>query len=64
MLARTGKDGFNIVVEGICRFKVGDFIQHDPFFLAKMPLPINRREFSPVESILWPELNLVLYLHS
>src|SRR3990172_2992358 len=35
-LARTGKDGFNVVVEGICRFKVDEFTQHDPFFSARV----------------------------
>ncbi len=35
-LARAGKDGFNIVVEGVCRFKVEEFSQSDPFFTAKI----------------------------
>ncbi len=35
-LARAGKDGFNIVVEGVCRFKVDEFNQSDPFFTAKI----------------------------
>lgn len=35
-LARAGKDGFNIVVEGICRFRIDDFGQSDPFFTAKI----------------------------
>jgi len=35
-LARAGKDGFNIVVEGVCRFKVDEFSQSDPFFTAKV----------------------------
>ena len=35
-LARAGKDGFNIVVEGVCRFKVDEFNQTDPFFTAKV----------------------------
>jgi ATP-dependent Lon protease len=35
-LARAGKDGFNIVVEGVCRFKVDEFSQSDPFFTAKI----------------------------
>jgi ATP-dependent Lon protease len=35
-LARTGKDGFNIVVEGISRFKVEQYTQKDPFFTAKI----------------------------
>jgi len=35
-LARAGKDGFNIVVEGVCRFKVDEFNQTDPFFTAKI----------------------------
>jgi ATP-dependent Lon protease len=35
-LARTGKDGFNIVVEGVCRFRIDQFTQNDPFFVAKV----------------------------
>lgn len=35
-LARAGKDGFNIVVEGICRFKVEEYTQVEPFFTAKI----------------------------
>jgi len=35
-LARTGKDGFNIVVEGVCRFRVDAFTQQDPFFSARI----------------------------
>jgi ATP-dependent Lon protease len=35
-LARTGKDGFNIVVEGISRFRVDDFTQEEPFFTSKI----------------------------
>lgn len=35
-MARAGKDGFNIVVEGICRFKVDEFTQKEPFFIAKI----------------------------
>lgn len=35
-LARAGKDGFNIVVEGVCRFKVEEFNQTEPFFTAKI----------------------------
>ncbi len=35
-LARAGKDGFNIVVEGICRFRVEEYTQIDPFFTAKV----------------------------
>lgn len=35
-LARTGKDGFNIVVEGISRFRVEDFTQEEPFFTAQI----------------------------
>ena len=38
-LARAGKDGFNIVVEGVCRFKVDEFSQSDPFFTAKISPP-------------------------
>jgi ATP-dependent Lon protease len=33
-LARTGKDGFNIVVEGISRFEIDDFTQEEPYFTA------------------------------
>lgn len=35
-MARAGKDGFNIVVEGVSRFKVEEFSQTDPFFIAKV----------------------------
>lgn len=35
-LARAGKDGFNIVVEGICRFKIEEYTQTEPFFTAKI----------------------------
>ena len=35
-LARTGKDGFNIVVEGIARFRVDDITQEEPFFTSKI----------------------------
>jgi ATP-dependent Lon protease len=35
-LARTGKDGFNIVVEGISRFRVDEFTQEEPFFTSKI----------------------------
>lgn len=35
-LARTGKDGFNIVVEGISRFRVDEYSQKDPFFTARI----------------------------
>jgi ATP-dependent Lon protease len=35
-LARTGKDGFNIVVEGISRFRLDEFTQEEPFFTAKI----------------------------
>ncbi|MES2503531.1 MAG: endopeptidase La [Myxococcota bacterium] len=39
-LARTGKDGFNIVVEGLARFRIEEYTQHEPFFTAKItPLP-------------------------
>lgn len=34
--ARTGKDGYNIVVEGVSRFHLDDFTQHDPFFSARV----------------------------
>ncbi|MBL4819297.1 MAG: endopeptidase La [Deltaproteobacteria bacterium] len=35
-LARTGKDGFNIVVEGLTRFRIDEYTQQDPFFIAKI----------------------------
>ncbi|MBH1988735.1 MAG: endopeptidase La [Myxococcaceae bacterium] len=35
-LARTGKDGFNIVVEGISRFHVDQYSRKDPFFTAQI----------------------------
>ena len=35
-LARTGKDGFNIVVEGIARFRLDSITQEEPFFTAKV----------------------------
>ncbi|MCC7071793.1 MAG: endopeptidase La [Deltaproteobacteria bacterium] len=35
-LARTGKDGFNIVVEGISRFRVDEITQEEPFFTARI----------------------------
>ncbi len=35
-IARTGKDGFNVVVGGICRFKINNFIQLDPYFIGKV----------------------------
>jgi ATP-dependent Lon protease len=35
-LARTGKDGFNIVVEGISRFRVDEITQEEPFFTSKI----------------------------
>lgn len=35
-LARTGKDGFNIVVEGVSRFRVNDYTQKAPFFVANI----------------------------
>lgn len=35
-LARTGKDGFNIVVEGVSRFHLDEFTQIDPFFSARI----------------------------
>lgn len=37
-LARSGKDGFNIVVEGVCRFRVDEFTQHDPFFCGRVTM--------------------------
>lgn len=36
--ADSGKDGFNIVVEGICRFRIDEFTQSDPFYIAKTTL--------------------------
>lgn len=47
-LARTGKDGFNIVVEGVSRFSVKEFTQQDPFFVAKIS-PLVDEETSEVE---------------
>jgi ATP-dependent Lon protease len=35
-LARTGKDGFNIVVQGIARFRVDGFSQEEPFFTSRI----------------------------
>src|SRR3954470_1424825 len=35
-LARTGKDGFNIVVQGIARFRLDGFNQEEPFFLSRI----------------------------
>jgi ATP-dependent Lon protease len=35
-LARTGKDGFNIVVEGISRFRLDEVTQDEPFFTANV----------------------------
>ena len=35
-LARTGKDGFNIVVEGIARFRLDSMTQTEPFFTARV----------------------------
>jgi ATP-dependent Lon protease len=35
-LARTGRDGFNIVVEGIARCRVEEIIQQEPFFTARI----------------------------
>jgi len=35
-LARTGKDGFNIVVEGVSRFRLDEFTQQEPFFTARV----------------------------
>ncbi|MBI5497629.1 MAG: endopeptidase La [Deltaproteobacteria bacterium] len=35
-LARTGKDGFNIVVQGIARFRVDGFGQEEPFFISRI----------------------------
>ena len=47
-LARAGKDGFNIVVEGVCRFKVDEFNQTDPFFTAKVS-PLVDEDSNDVE---------------
>ena len=35
-IARTGKDGFNIIVEGIARFSLETITQVEPFFTAKV----------------------------
>ena len=35
-IARTGKDGFNIIVEGIARFSLDTITQVEPFFTAKV----------------------------
>lgn len=35
-LARTGKDGFNIVVEGVSRFRLDEMTQEEPFFTARV----------------------------
>ncbi len=35
-LARTGKDGFNIVVEGVSRFRIDGFTQEEPFFASRV----------------------------
>lgn len=47
-LARTGKDGFNIVVEGICRFRVDRFTQEEPFFTAHV-IPLADEGIGDVE---------------
>jgi len=33
-LARTGRNGFNVVVEGLCRFQIDDFVKLDPYYTA------------------------------
>ncbi|MBN2359701.1 MAG: LON peptidase substrate-binding domain-containing protein, partial [Deltaproteobacteria bacterium] len=35
-LARTGKEGFNIVVQGLARFRVEGFKQEEPYFVANV----------------------------
>lgn len=37
-VTRTGKNGFNIVVEGLKRFKILTIIQKDPYFIAKVEI--------------------------
>ena len=48
-LARTGKDGFNIVVQGIARFRVDGFNQDEPFFLSKIT-PLMDQGLGDVEA--------------
>lgn len=47
-LARTGKDGFNIVVEGVRRFSIDEFSQTDPFFAARIT-PLEDEGLNDVE---------------
>lgn len=42
--ADSGKDGFNIVVEGICRFRIDAFTQSNPFFIATTSVLFNEGE--------------------
>ena len=35
-MARTGKEGFNIVVQGVARIKLKGFSQEDPFFIGEV----------------------------
>lgn len=37
-LARTGKDGFSIVVEGLARFRVAEVTQTNPFLRARIEI--------------------------
>jgi ATP-dependent Lon protease len=51
-LARTGKDGFNIVVEGISRFRLNGMTQEEPFFTARItPLPDEGQGDVEVEAL-------------
>ncbi len=43
-LARTGQDGFNVVIEGVCRFRIDDFTQLDPFFVGKVTPLVDEGE--------------------
>ncbi|MDA0713125.1 MAG: LON peptidase substrate-binding domain-containing protein, partial [bacterium] len=47
-LARTGKDGFNIVVEGVRRFSIDEFSQTDPFFAARIS-PLEDEGLNDIE---------------
>ncbi|MEM7589130.1 MAG: endopeptidase La [Myxococcota bacterium] len=48
-LARSGKDGFNAVVEGIARFRIDRFTQTDPFFSAQIS-PLQDQSSSSLET--------------
>ena len=41
-LSKTEKNGFNVVIGGICRFKIDDFIQLDPFFISKITALVDQ----------------------